>query len=76
MTDQLVTSPNLDDADAFYAAYVAAHEGLSAAASELLNARLVLVLANQIGKRDVLEEAIRLARSSLPTGPADATAGR
>jgi hypothetical protein len=76
MRDRLVTSPNLEDADAFYAAYVAAHEDLSAATSELLNARLVLILANQIGDRRVLEEAIRLARSSLPVGSADATAGR
>jgi hypothetical protein len=76
MRDRLVTSPNLEDADAFYAAYVAAHEDLSAATSELLNARLVLILANQIGDRRVLEEAIRLARSSLPVGSADATTGR
>ena len=65
MTDRLVTTANLEDADAFYAAYVAAHEGLSPATSELLNARLVLILANQVGKRGILEEAVRLARSSL-----------
>lgn len=76
MRDRLVTSPNLDDADAFYAAYVAAHEGLSADASELLNARLVLILANQVGDSQVLEEAIRLARSSLPAGSTDETTGR
>jgi len=68
MTDWLVTTANLEDADAFYAAYVAAHEDLSTAASELLNARLVLILANQVGKRSILEEAVRLARSSLPLG--------
>ena len=68
MTDRLVTTANLEDADAFYAAYVAAHEGLSPAASELLNARLVLILANQVGKRGILEEAVRLARSSLHLG--------
>ena len=68
MTDRLATTANLEDADAFYAAYVAAHEGLSPAASELLNARLVLILANQVGKRGILEEAVRLARSSLHLG--------
>lgn len=68
MTDRLVTAANLEDADAFYAAYVAAHEGLSPATSELLNARLVLILANQVGKRGILEEAVRLARSSLQLG--------
>lgn len=76
MTDRLVTSTNFEDADAFYAAYVAAHEGLSEAASELLNARLVLILANQVGRHHVLEEAIRLARTSLPVGSRSTIAGR
>lgn len=71
MSAQLVTMPNLEDADAFYAAYVAAHEGLSPAASELLAARLVLILANQVGSRRVLDEALRLARASLPVGSGD-----
>ncbi|MGD9508126.1 MAG: DUF2783 domain-containing protein [Geminicoccaceae bacterium] len=76
MTDRLVTSANLEDADAFYAAYVAAHEGLPAEASELLNARLALILANQVGHRQVLEEAIRLAKSSLPVGSTHKTGER
>ena len=66
MTQALNTAPHLEDPDRFYAAFVAAHDGLSAEASELLNARLVLILANQIGSQTVLEEALRLARSSLP----------
>jgi hypothetical protein len=75
MKERLVTSANFEDADAFYAAYVAAHEGLSEAASELLNARLVLILANQVGKHGLLEEAIRLAKSSLPVGSKPKFAG-
>lgn len=63
MTAELIATANLDDPDGFYAAYVAAHQGLSDAASELLNARLVLILANQIGDHAVLLEALRLARS-------------
>ncbi|MFL5334797.1 MAG: DUF2783 domain-containing protein [Geminicoccaceae bacterium] len=66
----LTTAPNLDDPDAFYAALVAAHDGLADAASELLNARLVLILANHIGERGVLEEALKLAKASLSV-PAD-----
>jgi Protein of unknown function (DUF2783) len=48
--------------DAFYATLVKAHEGLSEAQSEQLNARLVLLLANHVGDMSVLEEAIALAR--------------
>ena len=61
----LIQSPNLPDPDAFYAALVTAHQGLSDEASELLNARLVLILANHIGDPDVLREALALARAPL-----------
>lgn len=57
------TDPNIPDPDGFYAALVAAHEGLSAEESAALNARLVLLLANQIGDRQVLAECIAAARS-------------
>lgn len=65
MSGKLTLTPNLEDADGFYASFVAAHEGLSDAASELLNARLVLILANHVGDRAVLDQALALARSSL-----------
>jgi hypothetical protein len=61
----LIRTPNLRDADGFYAALVAAHQGLSDEASALLNARLVLILANQVGDPAILDEALALARSSL-----------
>jgi hypothetical protein len=57
------TDPNIPDPDGFYAALVAAHEGLSAAESAALNARLVFLLANQIGDQQVLAECIAAARS-------------
>ncbi len=65
MTRRLNTAPNLPDPDHFYAAFVTAHEGLADMASELLNARLVLILANHIGDRAVLDEALALAKASL-----------
>jgi hypothetical protein len=65
MNRQIVTSPNLEDPDGLYAAFVVAHQGLSDAQSELLNARLVLILANHIGDPDVLREALALARAGL-----------
>ena len=60
MTD-VTLAPNLDDPDAFYADLLAAHDGLDKAASDALNARLVLVLANHIGDGTVLSQAIRAA---------------
>ena len=61
----LVTTPNFEDPDGFYAAYVAAHRELADPASDLLNARLVLILANHIGDGAILAEALELARSSF-----------
>ena len=61
----LVTEPNLDDGDGFYADLLAAHNGLSEEASHRLNAQLVLILANHIGERAVLAEALALARTDL-----------
>jgi hypothetical protein len=51
--------------DAFYDALIAAHHGLTDAQSELLNARLVLLLANHVGDLAVLREAITLARAGV-----------
>ena len=58
----LNTDPHFDDADGFYEQLVAAHEGLTEAQSHALNARLVLLLANHIGRADVLAQALTLAR--------------
>ena len=57
-------SANLPDPDGFYADLLAAHDGLSKAESDALNARLVLILANHIGERGLLREAIQLAAST------------
>ena len=56
---------NLEDGDATYAALIAAHADLSEADSLALNARLILLLANHIGDRGVLIEALAHARRSL-----------
>lgn len=52
---------NLLDADAFYEHLLDAHAGLSREDSELLNARLILLLANQIGDTGVLKACIDAA---------------
>ena len=50
-------------ADDFYDLLIEGHRGLSDAQSELMNARLVLLLANHIGDLRVLQEAITAARA-------------
>lgn len=58
---KLITAANIDRPDDFYAELLAAHEGLSTAESDALNARLILLLANHIGDRQVLTEAFKAA---------------
>ncbi len=60
----LQRNPNLTDADSIYNAIIDAHRGLNDAESAVLNARLVLVLANHIGNEAVIREAIEVARNA------------
>ena len=55
---------NIEDADRFYEALLAAHEGLSMEQSFELNARLLMLLANQVGDGEVLAQCLELARTS------------
>lgn len=58
---ELNTTPNIPDGDSFYAELIAAHEDLSEDQSSAFNARLILLLANHIGDREVLSEALAKA---------------
>ena len=58
------TEAQWTDADGFYERLLDAHQGLSRAESEALNARLILLLANQIGDADVLADCIAAAREN------------
>ncbi|WP_299974087.1 DUF2783 domain-containing protein [uncultured Pseudoteredinibacter sp.] len=58
---KLITENHFSDADAFYAALTDAHRELSTVDSERLNARLILLLANHIGDKQVLLEALDIA---------------
>ncbi len=51
--------------DDFIERLVAAHRGLGDDASRLLNARLVLLLANHIGDLAVLAQALQAARAGI-----------
>ena len=56
----------LADPDAAYRLLIEAHRGLSDEASAALNARLVLILAHQVGDLEILGEAVRLAVATAP----------
>ena len=57
----LITDPNISDPDGFYAELLALHEGHDKERSDAINARLVLILANHIGDREVLGQAFEFA---------------
>ena len=57
----LIDTPNLTDHDGFYADLLAAHKGLTEAEGAAFNAQLILILANHIGDREVLAQALALA---------------
>ncbi|WP_187969628.1 DUF2783 domain-containing protein [Aquibium microcysteis] len=59
----LVTTPNIPRPDDFYAELLSLHEGLTKAQSDAVNARLILLLANHIGDRAVLSEAMAAAKA-------------
>ncbi|WP_425261721.1 DUF2783 domain-containing protein [Rubrivivax sp. RP6-9] len=63
--DTLTTAATLERPDDFYAALLAAHDGLSDAQSQALNARLVLLLANAVGHHATLLRLLHDARRSL-----------
>ncbi len=60
--------PNIADPDGFYEELIAAQRDLDEAAAESFVARLALILANHVGDRQVLSEALALARAA-PQNP-------
>ncbi|GKW50907.1 DUF2783 domain-containing protein [Halomonas sp. NCCP-2165] len=63
---RLKLEPNFSDPDAFYAALTELHRERSDEESERINARLILLLANQVGDQAVLEEALHIAAAPAP----------
>jgi len=59
---QLNIEANLTSADDFYEALIDAHRDLTFEQSHLMNAKLVLLLANHIGDLDVLKDAMQRAK--------------
>ena len=62
MTVPIKLDLHFQDADAFYELLLDAHQSLDPAQSALLNARLILVMANQLGDTALLQSCLDAAR--------------
>jgi len=60
----LQRNPNIPSPDSFYEELIHAQRDMSDDQADMMLAKLVLVLANQIGDRETLSEAIALCRSN------------
>ena len=61
----LNTEPNLAAPDDFYEELIDLHRDLSDSESALVNAKLILLLANHVGDIDVLHEAMAAAKEDV-----------
>lgn len=65
MNTQLNLNQNLDDYDDFYDMLTDSHHGLDETQSKMLDAQLVLLLANHIGDLNILRQAFARARVTV-----------
>jgi hypothetical protein len=64
----LTTDSNIARPDDFYEELIGLHRDLTEAQSALVNAKLILLLANHIGDPDVLRAAMAAARDDVVDG--------
>lgn len=57
----LIRTPQIDDPDGFYEELVNAQRDMPDAEAQKMLAKLVLLLANHVGDRQVLSQALALA---------------
>ncbi|HVO88424.1 MAG TPA: DUF2783 domain-containing protein [Casimicrobiaceae bacterium] len=65
MAEALNIEPNLAAPDDFYEALIDMHRDLTLQQSQLVNAKLILLLANHIGDAAILRDAMRRARDGV-----------
>jgi hypothetical protein len=65
----LNTAPNLAAPDDFYDDLIGLHRDLTEAQSALVNAKLILLLANHVGDSEILREAMAAAREGVTPQP-------
>ena len=61
----LILTPNLPDPDGFYQELIESQRHLSDEEAICMNCKLVLLLANHIGERDILREAMLAAGGKI-----------
>ena len=66
-SQHLIREPHIPDPDTFYAELIAGQRELNDEQADMMLAKLVLILANHVGDRSVLSEAIALARDNTLT---------
>lgn len=54
-------NPNIDDPDGFYKELIDSQRLMSDAEAAMMNCKLVLILANHIGDREIIRAALRTA---------------
>jgi hypothetical protein len=63
MNQKLILEPNLSSTDDFYQMLIDMHQGLNDADSQMVNAKLILLLSNHIGDLETLKQAMEIART-------------
>ncbi len=56
---------NIADPDAFYKELIDSQRGMDDAQAAMMNCKLVLLLANHIGDREVIREALKRAGGAV-----------
>lgn len=62
---ELNLSPNISDPDGFYKELIDSQRHMSEAEAALMNCKLVLLLANHIGDREVIRMALHQAGGQI-----------
>ncbi|MFG1303492.1 DUF2783 domain-containing protein [Xanthobacter autotrophicus] len=63
--DALIRSPNIPDPDGFYEELIESQRLLTDEAAQLMNCKLILLLANHVGDRAVLAQALKAAGGAV-----------
>lgn len=61
----LILTPNIADPDGFYQELIDSQRDMTDAQASAMNCKLILVLANHIGDRTVLRQALAAAGGKL-----------
>ena len=62
---ELQIAANIDDPDGFYEELIDSQRAMSDEETALMNCKLVLILANHVGDRAALREALRRAGGAI-----------